>query len=293
MKISKKISPSVALLALASLVFASAAVAQDSQERPTLNKDKQQQQAQQPAATTLSLDTPSAPPASSEEDAALKSIQAMPEGSATNLQAKIDATEGFLQKYPQTRYRSLAYTFLTMSYVQVGKADKGLEYGDKELELNPNDVTTMAIMSQTIPRVFNPSAADGAKKLEKAETLGRRAVEVIPTLPKPEGMTDEVFVSSKNQTLAMAHGGLGLVDWRRGKYADAIPELEESVKLDTVADPVNWLILGVANQNTSHFDAAAAAFTRCAAIAGGLQNTCKTKAEEAKKLAATRLSAPK
>jgi tetratricopeptide (TPR) repeat protein len=281
-------------LAVVMAVACSAAVAaQDSQERPTLNKDKQQPQSQQPAANTLSLETPSAPPASAEEDTALKTITSMPEGSATNLQAKIDATEGFLQKYPQTRYRSIVYTFLTMGYVQVGKADKGMEYGDKELELNPNDVATMAIVSQTIPRVINPSSPDAAKKLEKAETLGKKAVEIIPTLPKPEGMTDEVFTSSKNQTLAMAHGGLGLVDWRRGKYADAIPELEESVKLDTVADPVNWLILGVVNQNTSHFDAASAAYNHCASITSSLQNTCKTKAEEAKKLAATKLSAPK
>lgn len=293
MKVFRQFDSRLGLSLAAVLVCSAGAVAQDSQERPTLNKDKQQQQAQQPATNTLTLETPSAPPASSEEDSSLKTIIAMPEGSATNLQAKIDATEGFLQKYPQSRYRSVVYTFLTIGYVQMGKADKGMEYGDKELDLNPNDVATMAVVSQTIPRVINPSSPDAAQKLAKAETLGKKAVEIIPTLPKPEGMTDEVFASTKNQTLAMAHGGLGLVNWRRGKYADAIPELEESVKLDTVADPVNWLILGVVNQNTSHFDAASAAFTHCASIAGSLQNTCKTKADEAKKLAATKLSAPK
>ncbi len=293
MKPSKIFCSRMSLSLVLILGCSAAGVAQDTQDRPTLNKDKQQQQSQQPASNTLSLETPSTPPASSEEDTALKAITTMPEGNAANLQAKVDATEGFLQKYPQTRYRSLVYTFLTVGYVQLGKADRGMEYGDKELELNPNDVATMAIVSQTIPRVINPSAPDAAKKLEKAETLGKKAVEIIPTLPKPEGMTDEVFTSTKNQTLAMAHGGLGLVDWRRGKYADAIPELEASVKLDTVADPVNWLILGVVNQNTSHFDAASAAFSHCASITSSLQNTCKTKAEEAKKLAATKLSAPK
>jgi cytochrome c-type biogenesis protein CcmH/NrfG len=83
------------------------------------------------------------------------------------------------------------------------------------------------------------------------------------------------------------------VNWRRGKFADAIPELEQSVKLDPVPDPVNWYILGVVNQNTSHFDDAAAAFGKCALIPGKLQDTCKTRGEEAKKLAATKLSVPK
>jgi tetratricopeptide (TPR) repeat protein len=268
--------------------------AQDSQDRPTLNKDKQQQQTQQaqlPSGTTLTLDTVA--PASADEDTAFKALQALPEGAMANLQAKLQAGEDFLQKYPQSHYRPMVYAFLTLGYIQIGQADKGISFGDKELELNPNDVATMAVISQTIPRVLNSSAPDAAKRLDKAETLGKRAVEIIPTIPKPEGLTDEVFMSSKNQTLAMAHSGLGLVNWRRGKYADAIPELEQSVKLDTIADPVNWFVLGVVNQNTSHFDDAAGAFAKCATIPGKLQDTCKTKTEEAKKLATTKLSVPK
>ena len=278
--------------AIAVLMSGATAVAQDSQDRPTLNKDKPQQ-TQQPAATTLSLDTPQAAPASAEEDTAYKSLQALPEGTTETLQAKLRGAEDFLQKYPQSHYRPLIYAFLTVGYIQVGQADKALVFGDKELELNPNDVQTMAMLSQSIPRVYNSSAPDAAKRLEKAEVYGRRAVEITPTIPKPEGMTDEVFVSAKNQTLAMAHSGLGLVDWRRGKYADAIPELEQSLKLDTIADPVNWFVLGIVNQNTSHFEDAAGAFAKCALIAGKLQDTCKAKTEEAKKLAATKFSSPK
>lgn len=290
----RKLSLFCAGCGLATALFAGASLswAQSDQDRPTLNKDKQQP-AQPQAAPTISLDTPAAPPASSEEDAAARTLQAMPEGSATNLQAKLEATEAFLQKYPQSRYREILYDFLSFGYVQIGNAEKGIDFGEKAIEINANDVAAMAIVSQTIPRAINSNSADAAKKLDRAETLGRRAVEIVPTLPKPEGMSDEAFTSNKNQTLAMAHSGLGLVNWRRGKYADAIPELEQSVKMDTVPDPVNWLILGVANQNTSHFDAAAGAFTRCAAISGKLQDNCKARAEEAKKLAATKLSVPK
>src|SRR5215475_3626339 len=280
------------LLALAGFAFffgGSTLVAQDTQERPTLNKDKQQQQ----GSATPSLEMPSTAPALSEEDTAMKALQAMPDASTANLQLKLQAAEGMLQKYPQSRYRSTLYAFLTVGYIQVGQADKAIEFGDKEIELNPNDAQTMAIVSQTIPRSFNPSAPDAAKRLDKAEQYGKKAVEILPTLPKPEGMSDEVFTSAKNQTLAIAHGGLGLVDWRRGKFVEAIPELEQSVKLDPTPDPVNWFILGVVNQNTSHFDDAAAAFGKCALIPGKLQETCKTKGEEAKKLAATKLSAPK
>lgn len=278
-------------LAAVAMLFGGTVVAQDAQERPTLNKDKQQSQQQQTNATPK-LETPGAP-ALSEEDTAVKALQAMPEASVANLQLKLQAAESFLQKYPQSRYRTAVYAFLTTGYLQIGQSDKAVEFGDREIELNPNDVQTMAVLSQTIPRSINPSSPDVEKKLAKAEMYGRKAVEVTPTISKPEGMTDEVFASAKNQTLAMAHSGLGLVDWRRGKFAEAIPELEQSLKLDPVADPVNWFILGVVNQNTSHFDDAANAFAKCALIPGKLQDTCKTKSEEAKKLAATKLSVPK
>ncbi len=101
--------------------------------------------------------------------------------------------------------------------------------------------------------------------------------------------------SQKNQTLAMAHGGLGLVYFRRGKYDAAIPEFEESTKVDPnpEADPVTFYVLAIADEKTSHFDAAVSAFNKCAAIPGSLQPTCKSGAEEAKKLGATQLSAPK
>jgi tetratricopeptide (TPR) repeat protein len=287
-----KVGAAVAILLLAG----TASFAQDSQsqEKPTLNKDKQQQQqAPQNTGTQLTLDASAPTPAASEEDAALKSLQSMPEGSPQNIQAKLTAAEDFVKKYPQSRYRVVVYPFLTIGYVQIGQSEKAIEFGDKELEINPNDVATMAVMSQTMSRVYNPSMPDAAKRLDKAEALGKRALEVIPTIPKPEGITEEAFNNSKNETLAMAHSGLGVVNWRRGKFADAIPDLEQSLKLDPVSDPVNWLILGIVNQNTSHFDDAANAFAKCASIPGQLADTCKGKAEAAKKLAATKLSTPK
>ena len=274
---------------------AAVSFAQDSQERPTLNKDKQQQQQQQNSGTAMTLDSasPIATPVAPEEDAALKAVTSMPEGSPDALQAKLTAAEDFLKKYPESRYRVIVYPFLTIGYTQAGQSEKALAFGDKELEINPNDVATMAVMSQTMSRVYNAGSPDAAKRLDKAEALGKRAVEVIPTIAKPDGVTEEAFNNSKNQTLAMAHSGIGLVEWRRGKFADAIPELEQSIRLDPIADPVNWYILGIAHQNTSHFDEAISAFTKCSLIPGQLAETCKGRAEAAKKLAATKLSTPR
>jgi tetratricopeptide (TPR) repeat protein len=177
--------------------------------------------------------------------------------------------------------------------VQTGQVQKMEEVGDKEVELNPNDVQVMAVLGQTIPRALKSTKQDPQTELDKAERYSKRAIEVTPTLPKPETLTEESFTNAKNMTLAMAHSGLGLIYIQRGKYAEAIPELEQSIKIDPTPDLVNYYLLGLANLRTSHFEDAAAAYTKCAATPGQMQQACQKGAEEAKKRGSTELSAPK
>ena len=243
----------------------------------------------QPTAAPLSMDA--APPASAEEEAAYKAIDATP---PTDVNKKIQLSEDFLQKYPQSRYKGMVYQALVSGYFSTQQVPKLLDVGEKEIQMNPNDAPVLAVMAQTMARTFNPKAPDAEQTLEKAEQYSKRAIEVTPTLPKPANLTDEAFTTAKNDTLGMAHGGLGLVYIRKAKFQEAIPELEQSIKSDNRPDPdpVNYYLLGLANDKTSHFEAAATAFTKCAAIQSSLQPTCKNGAEESKKHASTQLSAP-
>jgi tetratricopeptide (TPR) repeat protein len=251
--------------------------------------------AQQPAdkdkANTLTLDTP-APPVNAEEDAAFKAFNAIP---LTDGAKKIQAAEAFLLKYPQSRYNAAVYSNLVKLYVAGNDIQKMQDAGEKAIALAPTDVQTLAILGQTLPRAWNANMPNAAVQLDKAEKYSKSAIELTPTIPKPDGMTDEQFTFAKNQTLAMAHSGLGLVYFRRGKYDEAIPEFEASTKVDPnpEADPVTFYVLAISNEKTSHFDAAVAAFIKCATVPGSLQPTCKSGAEEAKKLGSTQLSAPK
>jgi tetratricopeptide (TPR) repeat protein len=249
------------------------------------------QQTDKDKANTLTLDTP-APPVNPEEDAAYKAFDAVP---LTDGAKKIQAGEAFVLKYPQSRYLPPVYSNLVKVYLAENDIPKMQDAGEKDVAIAPNDVQTLAILGQTLPRAWNASMPNAAAQLDKAEKFSKSAIELTPTIPKPEGLTDAQFSVAKNQTLAMAHDGLGLVYFRRGKYEQAIPEFEEAAKVDPNPDPdpVNFYVLGIADEKTSHFDAAVAAFTKCASVPGGLQATCKNGAEEAKKLAATQLSAPK
>ena len=243
-----------------------------------------------PDVTPLTLDV--APPVNAEEDAAFKAFQAV---NPSDSQKKIESGEAFIAKYPESRYKAPVLGQLTYAYIQAGNTSKAQECGEKELAIVPNDVSTLSIMAQSLPRSMRGSPSDPANMqiLAKAEEYSKRTIEITPTLPKPDGLTDEAFTSAKNQSLAMAHSGLGLVYIRRGKNAEAIPELEQSIKVDPNPDPVNYYLLGMADKVTSHFDGALAAFNKCASMNGPMQGTCKSQADDAKKLGSTQLSAPK
>jgi tetratricopeptide (TPR) repeat protein len=283
----------VGAAALTAFLLCSAAsgVAQSGQSQPApqqqppptgTDKDKQ------PSPAPLSMDNAPAA-ASPEEESASKAVQ-----QATDPSKKIQLAEDFLQKYPQSRYRPTMYQALVSGYFATQQVPKMLEAGEKEVEINPNDAPVLAVMGQALARTYNAKAPDAAKQLDKAELYSKRAIEITPTLPKPENLTDEAFNNAKNDTLVMAHSGLGLVYIRRGKFSEAIPELEQSVKSDTHPDPdpVNYYLLGVADKQTSHFEAAAAAFSKCAAVQSTLQAACKSSAEDAKKQGSSQLSAP-
>jgi tetratricopeptide (TPR) repeat protein len=242
-----------------------------------------------PQAAPLTLES-TPPPVSAEEDAAFKTFNDM---KVDDIAKKNQAADEFLQKYPQSRYRAEVYAWLVKAYYSTGQTDKMEAAADKQLELTPNDAQTLAIAGSTLPRAMNSSTPDPQKRLAKAEQFCQRALELLPTAKNSGNLTDEQFQQVKNRIAALAYSGLGVVAFRRGKFADAIPNFEQALKVDPQPDPVNYYLLGICNEKTAHFDDAVTDFTKCSAVPSGVQATCKQDIDEAKKLGATQLSSPK
>jgi tetratricopeptide (TPR) repeat protein len=221
------------------------------------------------------------PPAPAEEKAykAFKSFQSI---SNEDIEKKTHAGEEFLKKFPDTQYSAFVYSYLMVAYIQAGSPDKGLAAGEKVLQINPTDYRTMAVLSQALSRMANDGTPNQADQLTKAQNYGQGALDGAAKMQKPEGVSDANFTNSKNSTLAMAHSGLGLVDVHKNDYAGAIAQLEAAIKLND-SDMTNFYLLGVASQNSEHYDKAVAAFEKCSAVQGNLQAPCSSGLEQAKK----------
>ena len=220
------------------------------------------------------------PPTPAEEKA-FKAFNSFQKMSNEDLIRKSQAGEDFVKKYPSTEYTPFVYSFLTVAYIQQGAVDKAIASGERDLALNPKDLRTMAVLSQSLSRLVKDSSPDAPAQLSKAETYGRNAIAGVPTLEKPEKMTEDNFAAQKNQILNMAHSGIGLVYVHRQDYPKAIAELEQAVGIGPNDDPTNFYLLGVSNLNSQHYDKAKDAFEKCAAMKGQLQETCAGGAKQA------------
>jgi len=226
-------------------------------------------------------------PPSKKENAAIKAFREAPAGEPDK---KLQLGEDFLQNYPQSRNRVEVVDWEARYYVTKGQADKLQAAGDRELALTPNNPMTLADVCSNYARALNANTPDLEKRLDQTEVYCKKSLEVLATVKKSPDVSDEAFTTAKNQTSAMAYSGLGVVAFRRGKYDDAISNLDQAVKFDKNPDPVNYYVLGKANEGAKNYNEAIAAFTKCAAIPGGLQSPCSSSIDEAKSAAA---SAPK
>jgi len=227
------------------------------------------------------------PPVLSEEDKAYAALYASRTGNPTT---QVQLGEDFVKKFPDSHYLAGVYSQLTTAYMTSGQEDKMFTAGDKALELNPDNVDVLAVLAMAMPRRVKSNSLDAAQQYDKAEKYARHAIELIPTLAKPDGVDDATFQKAKDEKLSMAHSGLGLIDYQHQKYGEAVTELSQAVQLSANPDPVDYYLLGNANVQTSHFKDAIAAYDKCSAT-GPLTAQCKSKSDDAQKKAATQLSA--
>lgn len=239
------------------------------------------QQEQQPAAQA---------PADPEEEKAYKGFtDVKPEA----YDQQIQVGEQYLQKYPTGRYAEQVYARLTNAYFQKQQFDKMYAASDKALSMNPNDVTVLVLVGWVIPHNYDPNDVEADRRLTKAENYEKHAIELLTSMPKPDNITDEQFNKAKTASLAQAHSGLGLVYFRQQQFDKAVTEMQQAVKLDTTPDSVDLYILGVSLSQLKRYPEAADAFKQCSSTPGAVQDRCKQREGEAKKLAAAQPAPPK
>jgi tetratricopeptide (TPR) repeat protein len=279
--------PFLALAFGAPLLLAGASQAQGTNPNKVVDQEAQQNQDQQMKQRTLQngdqSQTPAAPKVDPAEEAAYKAFY---ETGASAPDARIQLGNDFLTKYPMSRYAESVYSGIVQAYYAKQDWKDFYDTADKGIAAYPDDVTMLAIVGWVIPHVFDPTSADASARLDKAEKYEKHAIEVIGAMPKPPTLTDDQFAQSKATVLSEAHSGLGLVYFRRGRYAESASELQQATQASASPDQTDFYVTGLDFEKQSKYPEAVEAYTKCGQIAGGLADRCKQSAEADKKQAA-------
>jgi tetratricopeptide (TPR) repeat protein len=249
--------------------------------------------AQQPADKPATATTPPAPKVDPAEEADYKAFFEL---KPDDTEQHITLGTAFVQKYPDSKYAEAVYSQMTTAEYKKQNYDKMYADADKAIALNPDDVTVLVVTGWVIPHTYNADDPQADAKLAKAAKYEKHALEVLPTLAKPAAManmTDDQFTKDKAELESQAHSGLGLVYFRQQNYDGAVTELSKGVATTANPDPTDYFVLGFSLAKLDKFSDAADAYTKCAAIPGGLQARCKQQADDAKKQAASKPAPPK
>lgn len=195
---------------------------------------------------------------------------------AKGTEAKLQAAANFLKKYPQSSLRrqvaealaqeiknttddqtkaSLATTFtdifnqpeeaemvnatLLDAYVKLGQTEEALKLGNAWLAKHPDDVHTLH--SLTI-LASNEAIKGNNAFVAQGRQYGMKAIELLEAEQPPAGHDAAKWPEFKTATLAPTYRALGVLLYKTGDKAAALPVLEKAAAAKST-DPGVYLIL--------------------------------------------------
>jgi tetratricopeptide (TPR) repeat protein len=144
---------------------------------------------------------------------------------------QIQVLDTFLKTYPDVEKDNATQvnTVYFQAYQRQGNLDKTMEYGDKVIATDPNNVVALNTMG-LINAFYLPHPST-----EKAAGYAQKALTAAQGLKKPEGVDDAAFKKDLDNQLGMAHLTLGYANQVRAqkttKLAPAIEEFKTAITL--------------------------------------------------------------
>jgi tetratricopeptide (TPR) repeat protein len=229
--------------------------------------------------------TAGAPVLDPKEEEAFKKVSSM---SMAKPDEVAKAGESFAKTYPKSNHLQTVYSILATAYMQLNDQNNLMKYGRLTLQMNPDNIDGLAVMTVSTARTIDPAQkTDAANKEKMVDDWGGRCIKALQELIKPDGVTDADFARSRDGKLALCYSGLGLSAYYEGKAAEAVKDFSMATKLEgPQADPVDLLLLGVALTATKQYPEATTALQACIKDGDpGMTTRCQDQLNEVKKLA--------
>lgn len=151
------------------------------------------------------------------------------------------------------------------AYVKARRFDDAFALADAWLEKNPDDVQLLTILAFA---AAGEAKSNPEKFSAPATKYGERAIALIESGTRPEGMSDTEWGEYQTKWLPQLYMRLGVMAQKAGDLAQAMTRFEKVTQLSP-KDPYGWYLLG-----QTHF----AEYERITADSKSLEGQAKTDA---------------
>lgn len=167
----------------------------------------------------------------------------------------------FAQLFPDSPYANQALGVAATSYQQAQNIPKMLEVANGLLAKDPNNIGMLLLLSDYY--------SEKGEQLDKAETSSKKAISLLGTAQKPEGVTDEQWQQQISLQKGLALSSLGQVSIQKKDNAQAVESFKAAaplLKSDDGGYGRNQYRLGFALLNLKRNAEAKEAFTQAASV---------------------------
>ncbi len=143
---------------------------------------------------------------------------------------KVQLLDEFLAKYPNTVVKEDALELKLVAQQQAGQPYE--QTARQVLQINSNNFRALLVLSFLFVQTpLSEQDPQYQQKLSDAENLARRGMGQIPSLPRPENVSEADFQKSKDLSAATFHQALGLVARHRKDFPAAQAEFKKGGEL--------------------------------------------------------------
>jgi hypothetical protein len=167
----------------------------------------------------------------------------------------------FAQMFPDSPYADQALGVAAASYRQAQNTPKMLEVANGLLAKDPSNLGMLILLSDYY--------SEKGEQLDKAESYAKKAVSVLETAKKPDGLTDEQWQQQSALQKGLALSALGQVNIQKKNNAQAVDNFKAAAPLlkpDANSYARNQYRLGFALLNLKRVPEAKAALTDAASV---------------------------
>jgi len=167
----------------------------------------------------------------------------------------------FAQLFPDSPYAGQALGVAAASYRQMQNTPKMLEVANGLLAKDPNNLGMLILLADYY--------SEKGEQLEKAEAEAKKAVSLLNSAAKPEGVTDEQWQAQNALQKGLALSALGQINIQKKDNATAVQNFKTAaplLKSDAGSYARNQYRLGFALLNLKKMPEAKAALTEAASL---------------------------